>query len=110
MRASLRPSQPIEFPPERRELRLHIRIVLGEAREHADAPHALALLRARRERPCRRAAAEKGNELPSPHGIVPGEPRGMRKYYQTSPQKCVTKVTQFLPRVNGRTSTCPPWQ
>jgi Rieske [2Fe-2S] domain len=25
------------------------------------------------------------------------------KYYQTSPQKCVTKVTQFLPRVSART-------
>ena len=28
---------------------------------------ALALLRARRERPCRRHAAEKANELTSPH-------------------------------------------
>ena len=37
-------------------------------------------------------------------GIVPGEPREMRKYYQTSPQKCVTKVTQFLQRVKARTT------
>ena len=50
------------------------------------------LLRVRHERPrCR--AAEDCDEIPSPHGIVPGEPRGMWKYYQTSPQKCVTKVT-----------------
>ena len=36
----------------------------------------------------------KAKLLPSPHGIDPGEPRGMWKYYQTSPQRCVTKVTQ----------------
>jgi hypothetical protein len=31
-------------------------IVRGEVHEHADTPYALALLRARRERPCSRAA------------------------------------------------------
>ena len=34
-----------------------------QAREHADAPHPLALLRARRERPRRRRAAEQRDEL-----------------------------------------------
>ena len=32
-------------------------------REHANAPHAVALLRARRERPRRRRAAEERDEL-----------------------------------------------
>jgi hypothetical protein len=35
---------------------LSLGIVRGERREHTDAPHSLALLRARRERPHRRAA------------------------------------------------------
>jgi hypothetical protein len=35
----------------------------GEVNEHADAPHPLALLRARRERPRSRRAAEKRDEL-----------------------------------------------
>ena len=34
--------------------------------QHADAPHALALLRARRERPRRRRAAEQRDELAAP--------------------------------------------
>jgi hypothetical protein len=33
--------------------------IVGHSHQHADAPHALALLRARRERP-RRRAAERG--------------------------------------------------
>src|SRR5262249_41532583 len=45
------------------------RIVLGKTAQHADAPHALALLRARRERPCRRAA-EQRDELAAPHSIT----------------------------------------
>ena len=49
-----------------RERRLHFRIVLGEAHEHADAPHPLRLLRARRERPRRRRAAEQRDELAPP--------------------------------------------
>jgi hypothetical protein len=55
---------------ERFEAGLPFRIVLGRIHEHAHAPHALALLRARGEWPrgggC---AAEKGDEIPSPHLI-----------------------------------------
>ena len=39
--------------------------------EHADAPHPLALLRARRERPRRRRAAEQRDELAPPHVVCP---------------------------------------
>jgi len=47
---------------ESREAGLSFRIARGPSHEDADAPHALArLLRARRERPCRRAA-DKRNE------------------------------------------------
>jgi hypothetical protein len=48
---------------ERREGRLPQGIVFVARHEHADAPHAVALLRARRERP-RRRAAERCDEFP----------------------------------------------
>jgi hypothetical protein len=50
-------------------------IVCGEVHERADAPHTLALLRPRRERPRRRCAAEQRDELASSeaeHGLLPG--------------------------------------
>jgi hypothetical protein len=46
-------------------------IVFAEPHEHADAPHPLALLRARRQRPSRRRAAEKRNELTPLHVAFP---------------------------------------
>src|SRR5262249_30060585 len=45
------------------------RIVRGQVQKHADAPYALALLRARRQRP-RRRAAEQRDELSAPHSIT----------------------------------------
>jgi hypothetical protein len=39
-----------------REAGLCVRIVRGHANKHSDAPHSVTLLRARRERPRRRAA------------------------------------------------------
>ncbi|MGB6560087.1 MAG: hypothetical protein WBE96_22145 [Pseudolabrys sp.] len=42
---------------------LKFRIVRGCGQEHADAPHPLALLRTRGERPRGRRAAEKRDEL-----------------------------------------------
>jgi hypothetical protein len=55
---------------ERREAGLKFCIVRGCGQEDADAAHPLGLLRllsARSERPRRRRAAEKANELTSPH-------------------------------------------
>ena len=63
---------------ERREAGLRFRIVRGDAHQHADAPHPLALLRTRRERPRRRRAAEQRDELaPSSfdHLVGAGEQR-----------------------------------
>jgi hypothetical protein len=51
------PAQLLKPPQERRQAGSTCRIVLGERHEHADAPHPFALLRARRHRPRRRAAA-----------------------------------------------------
>jgi hypothetical protein len=52
---------------------LRIQIVFAYARENAHAPHSLALLRMRPERPCRRRAAEQRNERPPFH--APSKPR-----------------------------------
>src|SRR5262249_50751295 len=56
---------------ESRESGLTFRIVRGLAHKHADAPHPLRLLRARRERQRRRRAGEQRDELaPSHHSIT----------------------------------------
>jgi hypothetical protein len=57
---------------ERRVATLPLRIVFVERHEHADAPHAVALLRARHKRPCRRAAEPNDEFAPSkPNAHVP---------------------------------------
>jgi hypothetical protein len=48
----------LEPPQERRDAGLKCRIARTRWQEHADASHAFALLRARRERPNSRRAAE----------------------------------------------------
>src|SRR5262249_38575438 len=56
---------------------LCLRIVRGVGHEGADAPHALALLRARRKRPRGSSTAEQRDELASPyveHGLLTPEP------------------------------------
>src|SRR5215472_16906175 len=57
--AAFRPSTLFQPLPECREASLGFRIVLGERHEHADAPHSLALLRARRYWPRSRAAKQR---------------------------------------------------
>ena len=49
--AAVGPAQLLQSPQERRYAGLIYRIVRGHGQQHADAPHPLALLRARRERP-----------------------------------------------------------
>jgi hypothetical protein len=68
--AAVGPAQLLQALHECRNAGLPFHIVRGYIREHADAPHALALLRARRERPRRRCAAEQRDELASFHSIT----------------------------------------
>src|SRR5262249_22761848 len=64
--AVLRPSARLQSLTESRETRLGIRIVLGKPHQHADAPHPFRrLLRARREWPRCRSAAEKRDDITS---------------------------------------------
>jgi hypothetical protein len=63
--AAIGPTQVRKPLRKRRVATLPLRIVLIARHEHADAPHAVALLRARRERPRRRRAAKEREELAS---------------------------------------------
>ena len=55
---------------ECRQAYLAVLIFRGRAEEHADPPHPLGLLRARRKRQCRRRAAEKRDERAPLHSIT----------------------------------------
>ena len=57
------PAQLLQPLRERGDADGSFRIVGSHAHQHADAPHPLALLRPRRERPRRRRAAEQRDEL-----------------------------------------------
>src|SRR5215472_11134988 len=67
--AAIGPAQLLQALPERRDAGFCLRITHGEWYEHADAPHPLGLLRARRERPRGRAADER-DELAPFHSIT----------------------------------------
>jgi hypothetical protein len=62
--AAIGPTQGRKRLRERRDVRLLHGIVFIAPHEHADAPHLAALLRARRERPRRRAAKERDEIAP----------------------------------------------
>ena len=57
------PTQLLQPLQECRDAYIAILIVPGQARKHADAPHAIGLLRTRRHRPRCRRAAEQRDEL-----------------------------------------------
>src|SRR5262245_60063274 len=68
--AAPRPSQPLQLLSQCANTGLPFGIGRKVGHPNPDAPHALALLRARRERPrCSRAADER-DELPPPHSIT----------------------------------------
>src|SRR5262249_2089248 len=55
---------------ERRVAGLTFRIVRGRGVQHADAPHALARLRARRDRPRSRTAEQRDEMAAAAHSIT----------------------------------------
>src|SRR6476659_5988606 len=57
------PSKLLETLSEGCDVGLRQWVIFGEAHKHTDTRHALTMLRARRERPRRRCAAEKRDEL-----------------------------------------------
>jgi hypothetical protein len=64
--ATLGPIQLLQRLQERGDTGLRFRIVRRLAHKHPDAPHAVALLRANRQRP-RRRTPEPRNECPAFH-------------------------------------------
>ena len=87
-RVSMRTLRPMVQPnccqplQERPEAGLKFRIVRGCGQQHADAPHALGLLRARRERPRNSRTAQSTEKLPSPHARSPGSGAGIVRLKQ----------------------------
>src|SRR5262249_51393936 len=70
--AALHPSQFLARLMERLHRRLRFQIAVGKVRQHANSAHALALRRARRERPCRRAAEQRDELAPLyPNHVIP---------------------------------------
>ena len=67
--AAIGPTQLRKPLREPGEPTLSHRIVFIARHQHADPPHAVALLRPRRERP-RRRAADRRDEIPSSHGVA----------------------------------------
>jgi hypothetical protein len=63
------PAQLLQISQKRRDFDACLRIALGTLNEHADTPHPLALLRARRERPSGCRAAEERDEVASLQSI-----------------------------------------
>jgi hypothetical protein len=67
--AAFHPPELLEFVSECGDEGPSLPVALGKAHQHADPPHPVALLRARCERPRRRAADER-DELAPVHSIT----------------------------------------
>src|SRR5262249_7975265 len=69
--AVLPPAEGFQSLPKRDDTRQHFGVVLGVSVQERDASHALALLRARRERPrYSRAAEQRDERAPLHHSIT----------------------------------------
>src|SRR5262249_11805469 len=64
---AFRPSQSLQLLLQRLDAGLHLRIARAVGHQHADTPHSLGLLPARRERPSGSGAAEQRDELAASH-------------------------------------------
>src|SRR5262245_16377566 len=75
--AAFRPPQILQPLAKRGDPCLPLCIGLGEWRKHADAPHALGLLRPGRKRPSHRCATHQRDEL-APHHSITSSARASR--------------------------------
>src|SRR5215475_11414118 len=76
--AVLGPAERLETLAKCNDPSQHFGIILGVWMQESDAPHAVALLRARRERPSSRQAAEKRDELASAFHSIASSARASR--------------------------------
>ena len=72
---TFRPSKLLKSLTESREALFHLGIILGEANQHADAPHALRLLRPRSERPRCYRTTEQGYKIAPFHCLPVSQDR-----------------------------------
>src|SRR5262249_37490211 len=97
--AALGPPQQRQPLLERPHAGLIFRIVRGGGQQHADAPHHVGLLRARRQRPRYRRAAEKRDELAAVHSITSPS----RPVLVSPPIRATCKSTAVRFSTKGRT-------
>jgi hypothetical protein len=67
--AAVAPTKLLQGLLERRDASLTQWIVRGRVHQHANVAHSISLLRARCKRPSSRRAADKRNEIASPHRL-----------------------------------------
>src|SRR5262249_43501624 len=109
---------------ERGDLGQRIRIVRARAHKHANAPCVLSLLRAHRERPCHRRAANERDELATPHHSITSSARASSGSGIASPSAlaairlmisstftdCCTGRSTGLSPLSTRPTRMPPWR
>ena len=78
---TFRPSKLLKSLTESREALLHLGIILGEANQHADAPHALRLLRPRSERARCYGTTEQGYKIAPFHCLPVAQDRASYRIY-----------------------------
>src|SRR5262245_61697995 len=111
--ATFTPSQLLQALHQCGVALLDVRIVRGPAaREYADAPHALALLRPRSERPRNRRAAEHRDELATLHHSITSSARasssgGMSKSNAFAVARLMTS-SNLVPISTGRSPAFSP--
>src|SRR5262249_46066066 len=110
--AALGPAELAEAFPKRGNAGLSFRIAFRKRRQHADSPHSLALLRARRERPCDRRTAEQRDELaPFDHSITSSaSASSLSGIWRPSALAVLRLMTNssFVACMTGRSAGCSP--
>jgi len=112
-RRSIRTLRPTAQPAScnRRETRLSFRVVRGEIHEHADAAHTLALLRARRQRPRRRATEQRDELAPATHSstssVRASRPGGTSMPSAIAVARLITR-SNFVDCTTGRSAGFSP--
>src|SRR6516164_8765680 len=101
------PTRLLKTLRKRREAGQPLRIVRLHSHQHADASHPLGLLRARRERPRDRRAAEQRDELAALHSItssaVPSSVAGTSSPRTLAVCRLITN-SNFAARITGRSA------
>src|SRR6516165_3308863 len=110
--AAFGPAELSKMPREFREQRLTFWIGRGKIHEHADPPNLIGLLRARRERPSGRRAAEQRDEIaPSDHSITSSARRRIEVGSSTPIAFAVFRLTansKFAVCSTGSSAGCAP--